>query len=87
MPLQVAWPGMIRGGQRLPGDVSLVDVTATILDMADVLTERRQFMEMDGESLLPLLRGETMLWKAEAFSWHLAHGTDGLRTIIRRGQM
>ena len=76
VPVQVTWPGMIRGGQRFPGVVSLVDVTATILDMADVPTKRRQLMDMDGESLLPLLREETKSWKDEAFSEHLAHGTD-----------
>ena len=86
VPLQVAWPGIIGGGLRFPAVVSLVDVTATILDMADVPTERRQLMNMDGESLIPLLRGETMTWKDEAFSEHLAHGTDRPRAMIRQGK-
>ena len=51
---------MIRGGQRYSGAVSLVDVAATILDMADVPTERRQFMDMEGDFPLPLLHGVTM---------------------------
>ena len=43
-------------------------------------------MDLDGESLLPLLREETTIWKDEAFSEDLAHGTDRLRAMIRQGR-
>ncbi|MCI0841699.1 MAG: DUF4976 domain-containing protein [Chloroflexi bacterium] len=84
VPLQVTWPGKIRGGQRFPGAVSLVDLTATILDMADVPNEKRGLMDLDGESLLPLMREETTASKDEAFTEHLAHGTDRAQAMIRQ---
>jgi len=86
VPLQVSWPGVIRAGQRFPGAVSLVDVTATILDMAGVPDEKRGLMNLDGESLLPLLREQTTVWKDESFTEHLAHGTDRAQAMIRQGK-
>jgi len=35
--------------------------------------------------LLPLMRGVTSKWKDEAFTEHLAHGTDRARAMVRKG--
>lgn len=86
VPLQISWLGVIPGGQRVPGAVSLVDVTATILDMAGASPDHGRFSELDGDSLLPMMRGEAEAWKDEAFAEHLAHGTDRARAMIRRGK-
>ena len=85
VPLQVRWPGAIEGGQRFGDAVSLVDLTATILDIAGVPLERRRFWQVDGDSLLPMMRGEDEAWKDEAFVEHLAHGTDRARAMLRSG--
>ena len=86
VPLQIAWPGVIDGGQRFGGAVSLVDVTATILDMAGVGDEVSSTMSPDGESLLPQITGDSESERDEAFSEHLAHGTDRPRAMLRRGR-
>ncbi len=85
VPLQVRWPGAIEGGRRFDVAVSLVDLTATILDMSGLPLDRRRFWQPDGDSLLPLMRGEGTTWKDEAFVEHLAHGTDRARAMVRRG--
>ena len=53
VPLQIALPGVIEGGQRFGGAVSLVDATATILDIAGLGDTERAMMNLDGQSLLP----------------------------------
>ncbi len=87
VPLQVRWPGRIRGGQRVPNPVSLIDVTATILDIAGLDEEqRRGFWDMEGDSLWPLLNGRTSGWKDEVFSEYEGPGTDRVLGMIRSGK-
>lgn len=86
VPLQISWPGVIDGGQRFTGAVSLVDAAATILDMASVDQTSQSFMNLDGASLLPQLAGATDRQRDEAFSEHLAHGTDRPRAMVRQGR-
>ena len=85
VPLQIAWPDVIRGGQRFGGAVSLVDATATILDMAGVDEESASVMKMDGVSLLPQMTDGAGAERDEVFSEHLAHGTDRPRAMAREG--
>jgi arylsulfatase A-like enzyme len=77
---------VIEGGQRVAGATSLVDVTATILDAGGAELDHVAAMQLDGDSLLPLMQGDPGEWKDEAFSEHLAHGTDRARAMIRRGR-
>ena len=86
VPLHVVWPGVIEGGQRFGGAVTLVDVVATMLEMAGLDAEQTSFMDLDGASLLPLLTGESDDERDEAFVEHLAHGTDRPRAMVRRGR-
>jgi len=55
VPLIVRWPGGLPGGVRVPALVQHVDLAPTILEAAGVPIPG----EMEGTSLLPLLRGET----------------------------
>jgi arylsulfatase A-like enzyme len=54
VPLLVRWPGQIPAGRRVAESVSLVDLTPTILELVGVAVEH----PMEGQSLLPLVRGD-----------------------------
>lgn len=82
VPLQIAWPGVVSGGQRFQQAVSLVDLTATILDICGVSTNE----ELDGCSLLPMILKEAVPCRDEAFVEMLAHGTDRPRAMLRKGK-
>jgi len=82
VPLVLRWPEALPAGRRVPQVVSLVDVVATMLDAAGV----PPVSPLDGESLLPLARGEAMEWKDEAFSEYLAHGVARPMAMLRRGR-
>ena len=85
VPLQISWPKALPRATRHEVPVSLVDTTATILDLAGVSAEVINLMELDGESLVPLMTGQDPTIRGEAFSEHLAHGTDRPRAMIRKG--
>lgn len=57
VPMIMAWPGRIEPGAVTDALVSNMDVVATILDAAGV--EPPPEMVLDGESLVPLVTGET----------------------------
>lgn len=82
VPLQVVWKDKISGGKRLPEVVSLVDVVATICDIAGDDTD----LPLDGDSLLSLMTTGDPDWKDEAFSEYLAHGVDRPMAMLRRGR-
>ena len=83
VPLQMRLPGVLPAGLRIPQVVSLVDVVPTMLELCGV-SPARWFL--DGDSLLPLIRGDDASWKNEAFAEHIAHGTDRARAMIRMGK-
>jgi choline-sulfatase len=86
VPLIVSWPaGHLAAGARIPQVTSLVDVVRTMVDAVEAPT----LGELDGESLLPLARGEDGAsgeWKDEAFSEYLAHGVARPMAMLRRGR-
>lgn len=73
-PFIVRWPAMVRAkGQLSHAPAHIIDVMATCLDAAQVQRPLRKpsaILPMDGESLLPLLRGDkgserTFFWEVE----------------------
>lgn len=56
VPLLVIWPREIDGGQRFDAPVSMIDVLPTILELVGL----PQPEVLQGQSLAPLLRGESM---------------------------
>lgn len=82
VPLQIRWPGRADAGGRVARCVSLVDVTATIIDAADADDPAAS---LDGHSLAGLIAGDEVDWTDEAFCEHTAHGTDRPRAMLRRG--
>ena len=90
VPTFVVWPGVTEVGTVSDVPTIGVDVYPTLLEMADV--EPRPGQVLDGESLVPLLRGGDL--EREALYWFFpaylqAYGPGGLRTApaaaIRRG--
>jgi choline-sulfatase len=82
VPLQISWPGKFDGGQRVAEAVSNVDAVATILELAGIdLTK----WDLDGQSLVPALNGDTSGLNDVAISEHFAHGTDRAMGMVRSG--
>ena len=82
VPLQVAWPGRLPANRRITEVVSLVDLVATLVDIAGASS----VAPLDGDSLLPLMPGSAEDWKDTAFSEYLAHGVDRPMAMLRRGR-
>ena len=66
-PFIMRWPGVVKPGSRCDVPVIIVDLYPTFLAAAGAATPRGKVL--DGESLLPLLRGETSLKRTSLF-WH-----------------
>ena len=82
VPLQIVWPGHIPAGCRVDEVVSLVDLTATLVNVADA----SPVTHLDGDSLLPLMQGSAANWKDFAFSEYLAHGVERPMAMLRSGR-
>ena len=82
VPLQISWPGKFDGGQRVSEAVSNVDAVATILELAGVELDK---WDLDGQSLVPALKGDTSGLNDIAISEHFAHGTDRAMGMVRSG--
>lgn len=66
-PMLVRWPGVVKPGSTCDTPVSNVDFYPTFLDIAGRKPAPDQIL--DGESILPLMRGESRLQR-EALFWH-----------------
>lgn len=66
-PFLVRWPGVTRPGSRCHVPVINVDLFPTFLDAAGIPVPTGK--TLDGESLVPLLRGEPSLTRTAVF-WH-----------------
>jgi arylsulfatase A-like enzyme len=65
-PLLVRWPGIVEPGRRSSALVSNLDFAETFLDVAGVEIPH----DMQGSSLVPLLRGEEPAGWRESFYYH-----------------
>lgn len=82
IPMIISWPGQLPEGKRVSETVSLVDLVATVVEIAGAPT----VAPLDGDSLLALARGEAAEWKDMAFSEYLAHGVIRPMAMLRRGR-
>lgn len=82
VPLQIAWPGQLPAGVRVPQVVSLVDVVATMLELAGV----EPAAPLDGDSMVALMQGRDDDWKDEAFAEYCGHGVVAPMAMLRRGR-
>jgi arylsulfatase A-like enzyme len=67
VPWIMRWPGVVAAGTHCSLPVIQVDLYPTLLEAAGV--SRSEWKSLDGESLLPLMRGERA-WKRKAVYWH-----------------
>ncbi|MCP4167733.1 MAG: sulfatase-like hydrolase/transferase [Chloroflexi bacterium] len=83
VPMAMRWPTRFQGGQLCDRLVSNMDVTATLLDAADVSVPD----QMDSRSLLALCRDPSARdWPDHLICEHNGHGDDILQRIIVRDQ-
>ena len=82
VPLQISWPGQLPSNRRIHPVVSLVDLVATIIDLAGA----DQNLPLDGDSLLALMHNQAPEWKDEALSEYLAHGVERPMAMLRQGR-
>jgi arylsulfatase A-like enzyme len=65
-PLLVRWPGEVAPGSRSEEMVQNLDFAQTMLDMAGIDAPG----DMQGESLVPLLKGDTASWDRKEVYYH-----------------
>jgi arylsulfatase A-like enzyme len=65
-PLLVKWPGVIAPGSRSTQMVQNLDFAQTLLEVAGIAPPA----DMQGESLLPLFRGQSDRWTRDAVYYH-----------------
>ena len=82
VPMIFSWPGTLPAGKRVPGCVSLVDLTATLLAAGGAQLD----LPLDGHSLLELAAGRATAWPDEAIIELYATWTDRPIAMLRRGR-
>jgi len=80
VPLVIAGPG-IQQGVILDNIVSLIDIYPTLMDMARL----KYPGGLDGQSLMPLLRGETKKSRNQAFSMFTGCSSNTSIFMLRKG--
>ena len=79
VPLLIRWPGQFGAGRTIERPTIAMDVTATMLAAAGRNVEA---LELDGQSLLPLLRNEGRA-PTQALFWRFGPPTGGPRAVRR----
>jgi len=79
VPLIIRCPDLIPKGKVIEKQVSQVDIMPTILDMVNI----KPPIKIDGQSLMPLIRGEKSKYKEECFAMTEPAGWQKLKTDER----
>lgn len=72
VPMIARWPGVVKPGIVADQIVSCLDFTPTVLDACAVTPSKDPAHHLDGQSLLPLLRG-TEAPIRDTLYWHYPH--------------
>lgn len=71
MPFLIRWPGVLEPGQRIEAMIQNIDYAPTLLEAAGVEVPE----EMDGRSIVPLLRGGPPAdWRDSIYYHYYEHG-------------
>ena len=80
VPLIIRYPGTVPAGKRVSGFNQHKDLVPTILDLADLdpAANGMDAVDLDGRSLMPLVRGEVTSHESEFYitecTWMRKHG-------------
>ena len=87
VPLIVRWPGVVKSGVVSSEPVVTMDFYPTILEATGVALDRER--PLDGESLMPILRGDSERLERDMVAWHYPnyafHRANKLGSAIRMG--
>ncbi len=84
VPLLVKWPAQISGGQLNAELVDFTDVLPTICKAAEIAVPRD--LDLDGRSILPLLKGQDMETRSWIYSWYSRNGEVEKARVFARNQ-
>jgi len=86
VPCFVRWPGKFAAGRKVDRIAAHIDVTPTLLEIAAV--KKPAAVKLDGVSLLPLLKGESVRWPERTlfFQWHRGDVPELYRALAARSQ-
>jgi len=73
IPLIVKWPGVTQPGSTSHEVVSSIDFYRTILDMSNLPGSQTHNADVDGLSLVPLLKNPDVGLKRDTLYWHYPH--------------
>ncbi len=73
VPLLVKWPGVTKAGSVCDEPVISPDFYPTILEMANVKGKRKHNANVDGESIVPVLKDTTATLKRDNIFFHYPH--------------
>jgi choline-sulfatase len=82
VPLVISWPKELGPARSAAANVSLIDLTATLCELAGADTR-----DMDGRSFLPLLRNPQADWDNNVLVEFYATWTDRPMAAYRRGDL
>lgn len=82
VPGIVRWPGTVKAGQTLAEPVCSVDLLPTFCDLAG--GQLPQDRQLDGQSITPLLRGETFERQIPLY-WHYFRALTAPKAALRVG--
>jgi arylsulfatase A-like enzyme len=80
VPLIIRYPRALPAGKKIEHQISQIDIMPTIFDVLDLPIPT----PADGDSLLPLIRGEANYFRAEAYAETIPAGWQALRADTRR---
>ncbi|MBN2594158.1 MAG: sulfatase [Sedimentisphaerales bacterium] len=72
-PLIIRWPGVTQPGSVCSEPVSSIDFYPTFLDITSLAGDSKHNSDMDGISLVPLLKNPGARLKREILYWHYPH--------------
>ena len=72
-PLIIRWPGVAKSGSVCSEPVSSIDFYPTFLDITGLAGDSKHNADMDGHSLMPLLKNPAAKLKREFLYWHYPH--------------
>ena len=83
VPCYVRWPKMLTAGRIVAEHTAHIDLTPTILEATKSATPT----DVDGRSLLPLLRGDAKAWPERTlyFQWHRGDEPEKFRAFAAKG--